>query len=195
MRRQRMSGFTYLAALFVVALMGAGLALMSELWHTASLREKEAELLYVGHQYRRAIERYYLTGPQRQYPRTLQDLLKDPRTPTVQRYLRRLYPDPVTGTSEWILVKGPDGGIMGVHSASEERPFKIANFKLRDRELEGATKYADWKFVYTPPLQAKPKPAAPAGITPPVSPGATPSVSPGATPAGPPMGPAPSMMR
>jgi type II secretory pathway pseudopilin PulG len=169
------AGFTYLTVLFVVAFMGVGLALTGEVWHTATAREREAELLYVGHQYRKAIERYYLSGP-RQYPRTLEDLLKDPRKPGTERYLRRLYPDPLTGKDEWGIVKGPDGGVMGVFSVSEEQPLKSANFLLRDREFEGTKKYADWKFVYAPSAQAaakpgvKPEPGGPAGSTPAGSP-------------------------
>lgn len=159
--RSRSAGFTYLTAIFLVALMGVNLALVAELWETAAAREKEAELLYIGHQYRLAIQGYYLSGPQ-QYPRTLEHLLKDPRSPTTRRHLRRLYPDPITGTSEWALVKGPDGGIMGVHSRSEDQPLKVTKFKLRDRDFEGAKKYSDWKFVYAPTLQAKPKPGTPA---------------------------------
>src|SRR5262245_36530790 len=42
------TGFTYLTILFVVAFMGIGLALTGEVWHTAALREKEAQLLYAG---------------------------------------------------------------------------------------------------------------------------------------------------
>jgi type II secretory pathway pseudopilin PulG len=159
MNRRRIRGFTYLMALFVIAIAGVGLALLGDVWQTAALREQEAELLYVGNQYRRAIELYYLSGPQ-QYPRTLDDLLKDPRSPTIRRHLRQLYPDPITGTSEWMLVKAPDGGIMGVHSRSEKHPLKIANFKPRDKEFEAAEKYIDWKFVYAPMLQMKPNPAA-----------------------------------
>jgi type II secretory pathway pseudopilin PulG len=157
--RRRIGGFTYLMALFVIAIAGAGLALLGEVWQTTALREKEAELLYVGHQYRRAIELYYLSGLG-QYPRTLEDLLKDPRSPAVRRHLRQLYPDPITGTSEWMLVKAPDGGIMGVHSRSEKQPIKITNFKLRDGEFQAAKKYSDWKFVYSPTPQTKPQPAA-----------------------------------
>ena len=85
-----------------------------------------------------------------QYPRTLDDLLKDPRQPSTQRYLRKLYPDPMTGKSEWGFVKGPDGGIGGVYSLSEDKPLKVAGFKLRDASLEGAQKYSDWKFTYSP---------------------------------------------
>lgn len=146
---QRACGFTYLTVLFIVAILSGGLALVGEVWHTTARREKEAELLYVGHQYRKAIERYYLNGP-RIYPRNLSDLLRDPRKPTPERYLRRLYPDPVTGKNEWGLVKAPDGGIMGVHSLSEDKPLKSANFRPRDKDFEEGTKYSDWKFVFVP---------------------------------------------
>ena len=152
-------GFTYLMALFIVALMGAGYASVGEMWHTAAVREREAELLYVGNQYRRAIERYYLGGPRR-YPRTLEELVKDPRSPTTRRSLRKLYPDPLTGSAEWGLVKAPDGGIMGVHSKSEEAPLRKAGFNLRDRGFEDAKTYADWKFLYMPGAQTGAKPAA-----------------------------------
>jgi type II secretory pathway pseudopilin PulG len=157
-----LGGFTYLAILFVVAIMGAGLALVGEVWHTAAVREREVELLYVGNQYRKAIERYYLSGP-RQYPRTRDDLLKDPRKPGTERYLRRLYPDPLTGKDEWGIVKAPDGGIMGVYSLSSDKPLKTAQFRVRDRDFEGATTYSDWKFLYNPAAQQAPlqKPGVP----------------------------------
>ena len=146
---RRAQGFTYFTVLFVVTVLGLGLALTGEVWQTAAKREKEAELLFVGHQYRKAIEHYYLAGPQRQYPRELADLLKDPRVPGTQRHLRRLYPDPLTGKAEWGLVKGGDGGIAGVHSLSTERPLKIAGFRLRDAGFERAQSYADWKFAHS----------------------------------------------
>jgi type II secretory pathway pseudopilin PulG len=177
MKRRANRGFTYLIALFLVALMAAGSATLGEMWHTASLREKEAELLYVGNQYRKAIERYYLTGP-RLYPRTLEQLLKDPRAPATVRHIRQLYPDPITGSSEWALVKAPDGGIMGVHSRSEAPPLKKASFKLRDRELADAKTYADWKFVFNPVMPVAPKPpptATPAATPAPPAPPALPT--------------------
>ena len=64
--------------------------------------------------------------------------------------MRSAYPDPVTGKNEWGIVKSPDGGVMGVYSLSEAKPFKIANFRLQDRDFEKAAKYADWKFVFVP---------------------------------------------
>ena len=168
MVKRRSRGFTYMTVLFLVAIMGGGLALLGEMWQTSLKRERELELLFVGNQYRKAIERYYLSGPQRQYPRALEDLLKDARLPATARYLRKIYPDPITGKAEWGIVRAPDGGILGVHSTSEDKPFKAAGFKVRDAAFEGAGKYSDWKFVHAAPVQpaagkpaaAKPPPAA-----------------------------------
>jgi len=151
----RERGFTYIAVLIAVAFIGLGLALAGEVWQTARMRDKEVELLYAGNQYRRAIQRYFLSGLN-QYPRSLEDLLKDPRKPGTERYLRKLYADPLTGNGEWGLVKAPDGGIMGVYSLSEDKPIKVAGFAFANREFEGAAKYSDWKFVYNPATQQAP---------------------------------------
>ena len=158
MRRE--SGFTYLMALFAVAIMGAGLALTGQVWHTGARREKEAELLFVGNQYRKAIERYYLAGPG-QYPRMLEDLIKDPRQPATVRHLRRLYPDPVGGSAKWGLINAPQGGILGIHSLSDAKPLKNAGFGPLDTAFERATTYADWKFVFVPGQAGAATPAKP----------------------------------
>ena len=151
-------GFTYLTVLFVVAMMAGGLALAGEVWHTSAMREKEAELLHIGNEYRKAIERYYVSGP-KQYPKSLADLVKDPRKPGTVRHLRRLYPDPITGKDEWGLVKSDDGGIAGVYSTSEAAPLKTGGFAVRDASFEEKTKYADWQFVYAAaPASAAPRP-------------------------------------
>lgn len=162
MTRRLQSGYTYLTLLFALAFMGAGLAAASSLWHTAQMREKERELLYVGEQYRKAIELYYAQG--KQYPRELTQLLRDQRAPNVRRYLRKLYRDPMTGKNEWGLIKTPDGGIAGVYSLSEEAPFKQANFAKSEAAFTGKAKYSDWKFAYFP--QGAP------GTSPPGTPGA-----------------------
>ena len=181
MRCHRAAGFTYLTALFMIAIMAAGLGLVGQMWETESIREREAELLYVGNQYRLAIQRYVVGGPGL-YPRTLDDLLKDPRSPSTRRHLRRLYPDPITRSSEWGIIKAPDGGIMGVYSLSEEAPLKVANFRIRDQDFASATKYSDWKFSYAPKpagqqqqLQQKPGAPAPPGAG---MPGSTPGTVP-----------------
>jgi type II secretory pathway pseudopilin PulG len=159
MVKRRSAGFTYLTVLFIVAIITGGLALVGEVWGTSTKREKEAELLFIGNQYRKAIERYFTSGAG-QYPRELENLLKDPRKPGTERYLRRLYPDPITGKNEWGFVRGGDGGIAGVYSLSEEKPLKIGGFKVRDASFEGAQKYSDWRFMHT----TQPQPSvAPAG--------------------------------
>ncbi len=172
-------GFTYLTALFVVAVLAGGLALAGSWWEQIAQREREAELLFIGHQYRRAIGLYYdsTPGSVKRYPQSLEDLLKDPRQPATQRYLRKLYPDPLGG-KEWGIVKGSDGGVAGVFSLSEEKPIKVAGFKVRDAALEGAQKYADWKFMHTPAAAGTGKPAAGAAPMAPGAAPATPSVLP-----------------
>ena len=152
----RESGFTYVAVLILVAALGAVGAAYGELASHAAQREREQELLFVGDQFRRAIASYYRHGER--YPATLAELLKDPRQPNPVRHLRRIYRDPVTGASEWGLVRAPDGGILGVHSLSQERPIKSRGFAYRDRAFADATSYAQWQFVHVPD--------SPAGLVP-----------------------------
>lgn len=145
----RQRGFTYMGILVAIALSTAILASTAEVWHTAQQREKERELIFVGHQFRLAIARYYRASPgTKQYPTKLEDLVKDPRQPGTQRYLRRIWRDPITGTPDWGLVRGPSGEIMGVYSLSEDKPLKSANFDQDDAGFEEAKKYSDWIFIY-----------------------------------------------
>jgi type II secretory pathway pseudopilin PulG len=169
--RAQQHGFAYLTILFIVAIMTAGLAVIGQVWQTAAAREREAELLHVGNEYRKAIERYYLTpkeAPLRQYPKNLTDLIKDPRQLATTRHLRRLYPDPITGGMEWGLVKAPDGGFAGVYSLSEGMPLKTGGFAVRDASFEGKTKYSDWQFTYAP-AAAPAAQGTPAAPTPPAA--------------------------
>lgn len=147
-RLNRERGFALLWLLFVVAALGVGLAAMGNVWHTVAVREKEKQLLFVGDQYRQAIQGFYsvsVNGQQR-YPKTVQEMLEDPRFPNTVRYLRRPYADPITGSDKWGLVKAPDGGITGVYSLSDGSPFKTANFPLADKAFDGKTHYSDWVF-------------------------------------------------
>ena len=165
-------GFTYIGVLLLVALMGAVLASTATVWHTMNQRDKERELLFVGHEFRHAIGLYYerTPGGTKQFPKKLEDLLLDKRQVNVTRYLRRLYADPMTGKKEWGVVKGANGVIMGVYSLSPETPIKTGNFDEADKNFEGKASYAEWKFVYTPKQGA----ATPAPIKPgtPGAPGA-----------------------
>lgn len=151
----KMGGFTFLGLMMIVALMGVALLAVGEVWHTAQRREKEQTLLFVGEQFRQAINSYYLHTPvaskHQPYPMSLDDLLKDPRSLTTQRHLRKIYLDPISGNTEWGLAKKPNGGIYGVYSLSEGTPIKQGNFRLADKEFEGKEKYAEWVFKHVPP--------------------------------------------
>lgn len=150
--RGGIGGFTYVGLMIIIAIMGVTLAATGEVWLTAQRREKERELLFVGDQFRHAIDGYYEHTPGQglRYPLKLEDLLKDPRHPATRRDLRRIYRDPITGGEEWGLIKGPNGEIYGVHSLSEEEPLKQGNFSLADQNFKGKTKYADWVFMHVP---------------------------------------------
>ena len=157
----RQRGFTYLAVLITVATLGGALGAAATVHSQQAQREKEAELLFVGDQYRQAIASYYerTPGGAKRYPQKLEDLLEDRRSPVPQRHLRRLYPDPMTG-KEMAPLEAPMGGIMGVSSPSEAAPIKTGNFRPRDKSLaaDGITKYSEWKFAYSPEPLAKPGP-------------------------------------
>jgi type II secretory pathway pseudopilin PulG len=146
---QRERGFTYIGVLVLVALVGIGLAAAGQVWHTAAKREKERELLFIGQEFRLALYRYakHTPGKEKRAPMSLEELLQDPRYPGIQRYLRKIYVDPMTGGTDWGLIKGAAGEIHGVHSLSTDEPLKKANFALADRRFEGAKKYSDWVFM------------------------------------------------
>ena len=146
----RQRGLSYLAILFAVIALGMATAAVATSWNLEGQREREHELLVVGAEYRTAIERYVTSAPsgERRYPRSLQDLVRDPRFPGIVRHIRRLHADPLTGRGEWGQVTAPDGGIMGVYSLASGRPLKTGGFTLRDARFTGAESYGDWIFVY-----------------------------------------------
>lgn len=146
------SGFTYIGLLIALAVTGAAVVAVGEIASTAAQRDRENELLFVGSEIRRAIGSYYERSPggAKRYPQSLEELLEDKRHPVPQRYLRRIYPDPMTGKPDWGLIEAPGGGIMGVHSLSERQPLKTGNFSPADESFAEARKYSDWKFFYAP---------------------------------------------
>ncbi|TMH23920.1 MAG: type II secretion system protein [Betaproteobacteria bacterium] len=149
--QKRAAGFTYVGVLIAVALMGFGLAAYGELYSHAAQRQKEAELIFIGGQFRDAIASYYNKSPgAKVYPKKIDELLEDNRFPMAQHHLRRLYRDPMTESTDWGLVEAPGGGFMGVYSRSEETPIKTGNFAAAEQAFEAAEHYTKWMFTYSP---------------------------------------------
>lgn len=152
----RSRGFVYLTALFAIAVVGLGISSYAIVWSQEAQREREQELLFVGGEFRKAIASYYEQSPGalKRYPPSFNDLLFDSRYLTMKRHLRRIYSDPMTGSTKWGLVPAPDGGIMGVHSLSDKPPIKTAGFDAPDADFSNAIRYAGWRFMYVPPVIA-----------------------------------------
>jgi len=139
------NGFVYLWALFAVALAGIVMAGVGQIWQVKAQREKEAQLLYVGEEFRKAIMSYYNTGT-RQFPESLEDLLQDKRSPNIKRHLRKIYLDPVTNTAEWGLIEESSPGsnttpntsaLSGNNPSSNANPVAGNNPVLNSQSTPG----------------------------------------------------------
>ena len=173
---RRQSGFSFILVLLLIVLMGIGLGVAGTLWHTESQRAKEAELLYTGEQYRKAIRSYAespaAAGAAKHFPKKLDDLILDPRQNTLVRHLRRLYPDPLTGKNNWGLIMDESNQqISGVYSKAPGEPRKQQGFGIEQKNFAAATSYADWRFevvkAQAPPttIATQPSAATPAPLT------------------------------
>ncbi len=133
------SGMTYIGLLFAIVLIGIATTALTPMWSTMVQRDKEEELLFRLGEFRRAIAKY--RQDHGRYPKKLEDLLEDKTQLQVRRYLRRIYPDPMTAATDWkleILVDqtGKIEGIQDLHSRSQDEGF-------RDIPDKGK-RYSDW---------------------------------------------------
>ncbi|MFC3110102.1 type II secretion system protein [Undibacterium arcticum] len=154
-------GFTYIGLLIFIAIIGVASAATLRLGSVLLRRAAEEELLDIGEEFRQALISYANASPVGPpgAPRSLQDLLKDPRYPRPVRHLRKLYADPITGRTEWGTLEAVDGnGIVGVYSLSDAKPIKIENFDPMFQDFAGKTSYRDWLFSSTPQLYRRPNP-------------------------------------
>ena len=167
-------------------------------WTQLARREKEAELIFRGEQYARAIGLYQRRAGPGVLPPNLDVLVE-------QKLLRKKYKDPITGDDFAVLspmsqapgtagqnqrpgrgaqpgagtspaASSPAGraagGVMGVTSKSSAESL---------REYKGRTHYNEWQFVYVAQAQA------PGGSDTPEGPGRGPQ-PPGRGPGAPPFG-------
>lgn len=162
---RRQSGFTYLAVLFGVALMGLGLAAVATVWETDLQREREKELLFIGEQFGIALWRYYEASPgPKELPRRLEDLLEDRRQQVTQRHLRQIFADPFTRERDWELELMGDR-IVGIHSRSTRAPVMKRGFPSGWEAFADADGHDGWVFRSRDPrtkpsAQADPQAAA-----------------------------------
>lgn len=145
------AGFTYVMILVVVVITGIFAEVSTFYASRARQMDREAELLFRGAAYQNAIKSYYESGkPIKTYPRSLNDLVNDPRR-AHKPHLRMLYSDPFAREKgEWKILRAFDGGISGVSSQSTAMPLKTGNFRRGYEKFEGTTSYSGWVFEYAP---------------------------------------------
>ncbi len=150
-RHGHQRGAAYFWALMLVLCISLGIGRLLNNVVKTNQRAREADLLYIGNLYKDAIRQYTQSTPDgtMPYPEQLEDLLHDPRYPVTRRYLRRLYPDPITGSS-FATIPAPGGGVKGVHSVSTRAPVKVAGFPPGEEAFATARSYQQWEFSYTP---------------------------------------------
>ncbi len=147
-------GFSYPIVMFLVAVLSLVAVRALENTITAERRDQETQLLAVGETLRNAIRSYYVNTPgtKKEYPPAegfWNALLNDTRTSRLQRHLRKVFPDPVTGSSDWGLVLSLDGDFVeGVFSKSARKPVKSDGFPPDLAWFKGAAHYSQWTFVY-----------------------------------------------
>lgn len=142
---KKRNGFTLIMVMAVVVILGIMLAVTGQSWRMIMKREREKELLFRGNQIKEAIECY-----RRQRVVTplndLNDLVNIRRNPPIRR-LRRFYADPMTGKTDWRLIKD-QYGICGVASTSNEETVKVSFSNISSlSSFEGKQKYSEWEFV------------------------------------------------
>lgn len=92
------NGFTYILALTIVMIMGVMLGMVGQSWKTIRQRDQEKELLFRGSQIKRAIENWHKKNPNNPLM-NLEDLLKDPNSLTLIKFLPQNYAMQLSGTN------------------------------------------------------------------------------------------------
>ncbi len=148
--RPRDGGYAMIVLMIAVAVLTVLLLMAVPLWQTEAQREAEAELIFRGHQYVNAIG-LYVKSHHNLYPQNFEIL-------HLEKFLRQLYPDPVSADGRWDMVfQDTSGGqakylivpehmakayfsravLVGVCSTSPETGF---------REYRDKKKYNEWAF-------------------------------------------------
>lgn len=150
--RSAQAGFAYLLLLIVIAVIGVAASAAVQVGAAIARRDAEQQLLAIGAEFEQALRSYagvpgsVAAAAGARGPRNLEDLLRDPRVPGVRRHLRQLYADPLTGRTDWGVVRDREGYIIALHSLARGRPIKRSGFAPRLSHFEEAEDYASWHF-------------------------------------------------
>jgi type II secretory pathway pseudopilin PulG len=154
-------GYAMAALLIALAIMAILLTVAMPVWRQEARREREAELVFRGEQYARAVAlfRFKNANIPNAFPPSIDSLVQG-------RFLRKKYKDPMTKDGEFELIgvgsqqpginptnpaqptargntplqpTGVAGGMMGVRSKSQDTSI---------RAYRGATRYDQWAFTF-----------------------------------------------
>ena len=128
-RRRREAGYTLLMVVFLVASLSIAAMAVAPNLLTEGRREKEAEMIWRGEQYQRAILLYYQKFGR--YPTKIEDLTKQTNG---LRFLRQAYPDPMNKEDgSWrFIYMGPNGQLIG-----SLRPTNLLQSALSSQGISG----------------------------------------------------------
>jgi type II secretory pathway pseudopilin PulG len=157
--RRRQGGMLLIGVLVFIALSALTAVHAGPRWFDARQRAAEEELLFVGEQYRQAIESYWREAPNavQKMPGSVDDLIADKRFPFPKRHLRKEFRDPLAPELALAEIREGDA-LLGVYSRAEGTPFRQAGFTGPQKSFNGAQSYAGWKFSFVPtiaPAQTK----------------------------------------
>jgi len=147
--RASTGGFALLYALMVLAVLAGAGAVVAQRWAEQVGRAREQQLLRVGDAMAKALADYRASTPSldRRFPARLEDLVLDPRFGNPRHHLRQLYPDPMTGQTDWQLVRDAQGGIVGVRSRADRPTWRRTPQRLDFVDLPAATQVSQWMFT------------------------------------------------
>lgn len=155
---KQQGGFTYLLLLVALSVLALSLLKSQENVQMRHTEQQEAELLFRGEQYRKAIAAYRAVG-NGCFPVRVEQLMLDRRGPVPRYHLRQAWDDPLTNKKTWGTIYDAQGRWIGVRSLGSGKPRRKAGFSHDAETFSKANSYYDWSFkVETDPTA--PLPAA-----------------------------------
>lgn len=149
--RTNQTGATLWIWVFLIAAISlAGIAGSLESGGYFDRVSKERRLVAAGDKMTEAIQSYYVLSPGtvKQLPRSVSDLVLDPRFLGDKKHLQVVEIDPMTEKQEWDEIRNDKGELIGVRSQSRKAPTIIGN--LLAPAGSGSGHYSDWRFVFKP---------------------------------------------